>query len=172
MNKQVIITLAKEAAKFYLNQSTIIGVTKDMPAWLLEQKYGLFVCFIDYANNIRSQAGKIYPGQNNLGQEIIAQTIKCVNGNNIFKPITKSELSGLKLAIYIILKQEQIFNLNLLQTGQDGILVINNNNKLGYALPQKIPNVELLKIACRHGKIDYQNDNYKIFRLIIKSFLE
>lgn len=172
MNKDVIITLAKEAAKIYLNESIVIGISKDMPSWLLEKKYGLFILFIDYANNIRSQAGEIFPVQNNLGQEIIAQTIKCVQGNDIFKPITKSEINGLKLVVYIILKLEPIFKLNLIKKGEDGILVMKNNHELGYALPQKIDNDELLKIACRHGKIDYQNENYKKFRLIIKKFSE
>ena len=78
----------------------------------------------------------------------------------------------MKLAVYIILKQESIFNLSLLNPEEEGVLVVKNKHEFGLALPQKISVNDLVKISCRNGKIDYQNDNYKMFRLTIKKFIE
>lgn len=173
MNKQFILTLARETAKIYLNKGIIIKLSNDSPDWIKQKNYKVFVQFIDYANNLRSQAGSLLnPVKENLGNEIIYQTIKSITGNGIFKPISKVELNGLKIKIFIIIKQEPIFNLNNLNPVKDGVLVIKNNNNFGYALPQRIDATDLVQIACQNGKIDYKNDKYKIFRLIINKFFE
>lgn len=172
MNQQFIITLAKETAKIFLNEGIIIKTTADLPEWLKQKSYGVFIQFIDFAKNIRCQAGSLDPTTKTLGEEIIQQTIKCIKGDNIYKPIDKNELGGLKIIIYIILKKEPIFNLLTLKPNKEGVLVIKNNQDYGYVLPQKICASDLVKIACRNAKIDYQNDNFKIFRLIINKFTE
>lgn len=173
MNRQIIVTLAKETAKIYLHEGITIATTADMPEWLCKNNYGVYIIFLDYAKNIRSQAGSVVPTTSCLGEEIIKQTINSLKGNNIFKPIDKNEINGLKLAVYIILKQEAIYNLALLDPEKDGLLVVKSKKEnYGLALPQKISADDLVKIACHNGKIDYKNDNYKIFRLTIKKYIE
>ncbi len=172
MNRSIIITLAKESAKTYLNKGLTIKTTPDLPSWLGPTNFGVFVTFLDYAKNIRSQAGSIKPTKDNLGTEIITQTIKAVKGNDVYKPISKDEINGLKLQIFIILKTEAIYNITSINTATDGILVVKNQKQFGLVLPRKISPDSMVKIACRNGKIDWQNDHYKIYRLSIEVFSE
>jgi AMMECR1 domain-containing protein len=172
MNAKLILTLSRETARIYLHQRETITPSADLPRWLITKKFGVYITIYNYDKQIRSQAGFYLPKQNNIASEIIINTISSINGMGIYKPISLAELPGLKFKINIIEEITICSSSAKINSKTDGLLVIPKSKHYGLALPPQINSEIMLSQACQQAQVDKVNDNYKLYRLKTKQFIE
>lgn len=97
------------------------------------QKYGVFVT-LKRGEKLRGCIGHITP-QGDLFQEVTDCTLLAAFNDNRFPPVEKSEIADISMEISLLSPMEELYSLDDMELGVDGILVIRGNNR-GILLPQ------------------------------------
>lgn len=97
------------------------------------QKYGVFVT-LKKEGELRGCIGHITP-QGDLFQEVTDCTLLAAFHDNRFPPVEKSEVADISMEISLLSPMEELYSLDDMELGVDGILVVRGNNR-GILLPQ------------------------------------
>lgn len=170
---RTIITLAQEAIRIFLNDFKVMDISDDLPAPLLTQTAGVFVSLHRPDGEMRGWGGTIRPIRANIAAEIVAAAIAAAFYSSSFKPITKGELSGLRIVIDIIENLTPASRNYKIDSWREGIMAETLDSRQGIILPGQFStnNIsELINIACRRGKINPSEENFKVFVFKTKRF--
>ncbi|MDR3249551.1 MAG: AmmeMemoRadiSam system protein A [Mycoplasmataceae bacterium] len=149
-----IIKLAKDSVENYLKHSKNISPSKELSSYLLNNRFGSFVC-LKKNKELRGCVGTILPTKENLATEIIANAISAAINDNRFNPVIISELDKIKYSVDVLTKPQVITNLNQLNPKKYGIIV-QSGSKSGILLPslEGINTIEQqINIACQKANI-------------------
>jgi AmmeMemoRadiSam system protein A len=137
-DKQNLLLLARKSIEFYLQSNQV-------PA---PEQFGISVndaiktnraAFVTLKKNsdLRGCIGDVFPRQS-LYKSVIANAINAAVNDWRFTPLTKDELSGIKIEISALTVPQPVSSYNQIKIGTDGI-ILSKDGKMALFLPQVAP---------------------------------
>jgi len=163
------IKLAKDTIKNYLLYNKTIEIPKDLPAEMLEQRAGIFICFKN-KGELRGCIGTYLPIYENVAQEIINNTIAAATQDHRFISVKADELDQLKISLDILSEPERVpeEEIEKLDPKVYGVLVKSADGfKSGLLLPdlEGIETVdEQISIACQKAGLNPYTENFIVYK--------
>jgi MEMO1 family protein len=103
-------------------------------------RFGVFVT-LEMHNRVRGCRGTLYPAYSGLREEIIGTSIGAATRDGRFKPLSRDELTAVRISITIVERLEPLVSLGALSKS-DG-LVAKSGEKVGVVLPYEGSDAEV-----------------------------
>lgn len=164
-----LVGLARQAIEAYVRERVVIP-----PAEILEKQprlAGVFVSLHQSDGSLRGCIGTTEPHRGSIEEEIIANAISAATADPRFYPVEEAELAGLDISVDVLGTPEEVSHLEDLDAKKYGIIVRTIDGRRALLLPdlEGVDTVEQqLRITCRKGGIDPENDQYRIFRFQVE----
>jgi hypothetical protein len=165
--------LAKAAIKTKLEKNKKLTPPEWLNNDILKQKKGCFVSLLTKDDNsLRGCIGTVKPKQNNLAEEIIANSISAAFNDPRFPPLKEEELNNLLIKVDILNQPEPISSIKELDPKKYGLIVA-SQKKQGLLLPDLdgVDTIEeQINIACQKAGITSEPE--KLYRFEVQRFEE
>ncbi|MCG8485798.1 MAG: AmmeMemoRadiSam system protein A [Clostridia bacterium] len=163
-----LVRLARRALEAYVNEQ----ITIDLPSYTQEdlktKKAGVFVS-IKKDGQLRGCIGTTQPVENNIGKEIIRNSIHSGTQDPRFYPVDRDELEQLVYSVDVLGEPEEIFSKEELDVKKYGVIVEKGFRK-GLLLPnlEGVETIEdQLNIALKKANIT-KDEKYKMYRFKVE----
>jgi hypothetical protein len=156
--KDPYIVLAEKTIENYIRLGKKIKLPEDLPIEFYKKKAGVFVSLHHkVTDELLGCIGTYAPTQSCLAKEIINNAISAAMADPRFEPITKEQLSELKISVDILSPLDKIKDINELNPKKYGIYIISNDGRSALLLPdlEGVSTVEdQISITRQKGSID------------------
>lgn len=133
-NEDPYMGLARKAIETYLRTRQVIGVPKNLPDQLTQERAGAFVT-LNKDGQLRGCIGTIQPVQDSLAEEIIQNAISAATGDPRFPTVRVDELDSLEYSVDVLGEMEAISSIDQLDPQKYG-LVVSRGVRRGVLLPR------------------------------------
>jgi hypothetical protein len=130
-----LLLLARRTIEFYLQNGGVIS-PEDLGVPVSEAMKIRRAAFVTLKKNsdLRGCVGEIFPSQS-LYKSVIVNAINAAVNDGRFTPVTKDELSSIKIEISALTVPQPVVSYNLIRLGTDGI-ILKKDGHLALFLPQ------------------------------------
>lgn len=170
--------LARQTVETYAKTGNTIPVPQDLPENFYREQKGVFVTVYkneDGERRLRGCVGTFSPTWENITAEIIQNAIFASQEDDRFDPVTENELGSLSYEVSLLNPPEQIYSGADLDVKKYGVIVKTADGRIGLLLPD-IEGVDSplhqIEIAARKGRIDFQREEYSLFRFTVTKYKE
>ncbi len=135
--------LARNAVETFISDGRIIEPTLSPDASMLSRPSACFVCIKTLGLELRGCIGTFEPEKSTLAREIVANAIKAATRDPRFRPLSQSELPGLRYSVDVLGVLEPT-RFEELDPAVYGLMVVaQSGSRRGLLLP----NIESVKTA-------------------------
>ncbi len=173
-SQQVLLELARNSIKYYLEQGDLLSFKTDLPELIL--KRGCFVT-LRKSGSLRGCVGTFDVSQV-LYQNIIRMAVSSAFQDRRFESVTKNELDQIKIEISVLGELQKVGSIDEVEIGKHGVYV-KCGNKTGTFLPdvaveQKWLAVEFVTYCAREkaGLSPEECARAEIYRYEVEKFKE
>jgi MEMO1 family protein len=164
-----LVELATQAIEAYKLKGVIVE-PEAIPG-LEPRRAGVFVSLHLSDGSLRGCIGTIEPRQKTIEQEIVANAISAATQDPRFRPLAEAELESLDISVDVLGPAEEVSGPESLDPKVYGVIVQTVDGRQALLLPD-LEGVETvdqqLRIVCRKGRIDFDHDEYRIFRFRVE----
>jgi AmmeMemoRadiSam system protein A len=145
-----IMSLARQAARHYLETSELLPVPKPLPK-ALRRPAGAFVTLHEPDGDLRGCIGTTEPTRSSLAAEIIANAAAAATADPRFDPVTPAELGRLVLSVDVLSAPVPASGRSQLDPKRYGLIVAADDGRRGVLLPNldDVTTVEEQIAICR-----------------------
>lgn len=163
------VRLARLTLETYVREGKIVGVSRELPAEMLENKAGTFVS-IKKQGQLRGCIGTIEPTRKNVAEEIIYNAVSAGTRDPRFEPVEEEELGKLVYSVDVLREPEPIRSMEELDVVKYGVIVSAGRrsglllpNLEGVDTPQKQVSIALQKAGIRQDE-EYSMERFEVVR--------
>ncbi len=164
-----LVSLAREAIETYVREGATI---QPAPIPGLEpRRAGVFVSLHLPDGSLRGCIGTTEAHHGIIEEEIVANAISAATRDPRFYPVEQKELAGLDVSVDVLEAPEEIDGPEDLDPKKYGIVVRTIDGRGALLLPdlEGVDTVDQqLRITCRKGNIDPDNEDYRLYRFKVE----
>jgi AmmeMemoRadiSam system protein A len=168
-DKDPLVALARQAVEAYVRDRTIIH--PPLPADGELRRAGAFVSLHLSDGSLRGCMGTTEPQAASVEEEIVDNAIMAATRDPRFYAVTPQELSALDISVDVLGAAEEVSGLDQMDPKRYGMIVRTLDGRRALLLPD-LEGVDTadqqLRITCRKGSIDPENDKYQLFRFQVE----
>ena len=164
-----LVALARQAIETYVRERTVVN--PPLPADGELRRAGTFVSLHLPDGSLRGCMGTTEPQTGSVEEEIVANAITAAAGDPRFYAVTPQELPTLDISVDVLGPAEEVHGLDDMDPKRYGMVIRTLDGRRALLLPD-LEGVETaeqqLRITCRKGSIDPDNDQYRIYRFQVE----
>ncbi len=170
--ESIYTKIALQAIVSYLTEGITIEFSgEDVPPELLDRK----ACFVTIHlsdGSLRGCIGTLSPHTENLGQEIIQNSISAATRDTRFEAVTEEELDDIYLSVSVLSEPYKINDFDELDPKEKGVVVRLNGKTMAVLLPN-IPGIDSVddqidKLKRKGGIEDIGNEYLEFYAFTTK----
>jgi AmmeMemoRadiSam system protein A len=164
-----LVALARHAIESYVRDRTV--VRPPLPADGELRRAGTFVSIHLPDGSLRGCMGTTEPQMGSVEEEIVANAITAASGDPRFYAVTPQELPSLDISVDVLGPAEEVSGLDKMDPKRYGMIIRTLDGRRALLLPD-LDGVDTaeqqLRITCRKGSIDPDNDQYQMYRFQVE----
>lgn len=170
--------LARRTVETYAKTGAVISVPQNLPEEFYSEKKGVFVSIFKKENGqkcLRGCVGTFMPTKSNIAEEIIQNAIWASQEDDRFCPVAANELDKLVYEVSLLDAPEQTYSDRDLDPKEYGVIIRTQDGRCGLLLPdlEGIDSPLLqIQIAAQKGCIDFERENFSLFRFTVTKYEE
>lgn len=168
-DKDPLVALARQAIESYVREQTI--VRPSLPTGGEMRRAATFVSLHLPDGSLRGCMGTTEPQKGTVEEEIVANAITAATSDPRFYAVGPQELAGLDISVDVLGPAEEVSGLEDMDPKRYGMIVATMDGRRALLLPD-LEGVETtdqqLRITCRKGNIDPDNDEYELYRFQVE----
>jgi MEMO1 family protein len=164
-----LVALAREAIGTYIRDRTLVAVPLPVDGRL--RRAGVFVSLHLPDGSLRGCMGTTEPRMGSIEEEVVANAITAATGDPRFYAVAPQELEGLEISVDVLGAPEEVTSLEDMDPKRYGMICSTLDGRKALLLPdlEGVDTVEQqLRITCRKGSIDPDNDQYQLYRFEVQ----
>jgi AmmeMemoRadiSam system protein A len=163
------VALARKAIESFVRDRTRVDPPLSADGRL--QRAGTFVSLHLPDGTLRGCMGTIEPQMSSVEEEIVANAITAASGDPRFYSVTPQELPSLDISVDVLGPAEEVHDLSDMDPERYGMIIRTLDGRRAILLPglEGVDSAEQqLRITCRKGSIDPDNDQYQMYRFEVE----
>jgi AmmeMemoRadiSam system protein A len=168
-DKDPLVALARQAIEAYVREQTVIH--PPLPADGELRRAGAFVSLHLPDGSLRGCMGTTEPQAASLEEEVVDNAVTAASRDPRFYGVTLQELDSLDISVDVLGPAEEVRGLDQMDPKRYGMIIRTLDGRRALLLPD-LEGVETaeqqLRITCRKGSIDPDNDQYQIYRFEVE----
>ncbi len=168
-DKDPLVALARQAIEAYVRDHTVIH--PPLPADGELRRAGTFVSLHLPDGSLRGCMGTTEPQAASLEEEVVDNAIMAASRDPRFYGVTPQELDSLDISVDVLGPAEEVRGLDQMDPKRYGMTIRTLDGRRALLLPD-LEGVETaeqqLRITCRKGSIDPDNDQYQMYRFEVE----
>ena len=164
-----MVALARQAIEAYVNERVVVHPTP--VAGGKSRRAGAFVSLHLPDGSLRGCMGTTEPQTGSLEEEIVANAITAATKDPRFSPLSPKELEELDISVDVLGPAEEVAGPEEMDPKRYGMIVRTLDGRRALLLPD-LEGVDTadqqLRITCRKGNIDPDNDQYHLYRFEVE----
>jgi len=168
-DKDPLVALARQAIETYVQHRTVIH--PPLPADGELRRAGTFVSLHLPDGSLRGCMGTTEPQAASVEEEIVDNAIMAATRDPRFYAVTPQELPSLDISVDVLGPAEEVRGLDEMDPKRYGMIVRTLDGRRALLLPdlEGVDTAEQqLRITCRKGSIDPDNDQYQLYRFQVE----
>ena len=168
-DRDPLVTLARQAVESYVRERVILHPSAGSGGEL--RRAGTFVSLHLPDGSLRGCMGTTEPQMGSIEEEVVANAITAATRDPRFYPVGLQELEGLNISVDVLGPAEEVGGLEEMDPKRYGMIVGTLDGRRALLLPDLdgVDTVEQqLRITCRKGNIDPDNDQYRLYRFAVE----
>lgn len=168
-DKDPLVALARQAIQAYVHDHTVIH--PPLPADGELRRAGTFVSLHLPDGSLRGCMGTTEPQSASVEEEVVANAIMAAARDPRFYAVTPQELFSLDISVDVLGPAEEVRALDQMDPKRYGMIIRTLDGRRALLLPdlEGVDTAEQqLRITCRKGSIDPDNDRYQIYRFQVE----
>ena len=163
------MALARQAIESYVRDRVIVRPATGAGGEL--RTAGTFVSLHLPDGSLRGCMGTTEPRMESVEEEVVANAITAATGDPRFYPLGPKELEDLDISVDVLGPAEEVTGLEEMDPKRFGMIVGTLDGRRALLLPdlEGVDTAEQqLRITCRKGNIDPDNDQYRLYRFAVE----
>lgn len=168
-DKDPLVSLARQAIEAYVRDKTVVHPV--VPAGDGSHRAGAFVSLHLPDGSLRGCMGTTEPQMGSVEEEVVANAITAATCDPRFYAVTPQELEQLDISVDVLGPAEEVSGLEEMDPKHYGMIVSTLDGRKALLLPdlEGVDTVEQqLRITCRKGSIDPEEDQYQLYRFEVE----
>lgn len=168
-DKDPLVALARQAIESYVRERTVLR--PPLPAGGELRRAGTFVSLHLPDGTLRGCMGTTEPQTGSVEEEIVANAITAATRDPRFYAVTPQELASLDISVDVLGPAEEVRGLEDMDPKRYGMIVRTLDGRRALLLPdlEGVDTAEQqLRITCRKGSIDPDDDQYRMYRFEVE----
>jgi AmmeMemoRadiSam system protein A len=168
-DKDPLVVLARQAIEAYVQDRTIIH--PPLPVGGESRRSGTFVSLHLPDGSLRGCMGTTEPQAASMEEEVVDNAITAATRDPRFYAVTPQELSSLEISVDVLGSAEEVRGLDQMDPKRYGMIIRTLDGRRALLLPdlEGVDTAEQqLRITCRKGNIDPDNDQYQMYRFEVE----
>jgi len=164
-----LVALARQAIEAYVREGTVVRSAPPTDGDRL--RAGTFVSLHLPDGSLRGCMGTTEPQRESVEEEVVANAINAATRDPRFHPVGDQELADLDISVDVLGPAEEVEGLEAMDPARYGMVVRTLDGRQALLLPdlEGVDTAEQqLRIVCRKGSIDPENDQYRMFRFEVE----
>lgn len=164
-----LVTLARKAIEARIRDGAVVRPV--LPPSHVPRPAGVFVSLHLPDGSLRGCMGTIEPQTGTVEEEVVANAVTAATGDPRFYPVGVQELDLLDISVDVLGPAEEVGGLEDLDPKRYGIIVSTLDGRKALLLPdlEGVDTAEQqLRITCRKGSIDPDEDQYRLYRFEVE----
>jgi AmmeMemoRadiSam system protein A len=164
-----LVALARQAIESYVNERVVVHPATGAAGEL--RRAGTFVSLHLPDGSLRGCMGTTEPQTGSVEEEVVANAITAATRDPRFYPLGLKELDSLDISVDVLGPAEEVDGLGELDAKRYGMIVRTLDGRGALLLPdlEGVDTVEQqLRLTCRKGNIDPENDQYRLYRFAVE----
>lgn len=169
VNGHPLVALARQAIEAYVREGRV--VSPPAPSEGETRRAGAFVSLHLPDGSLRGCIGTTEPVRETVEEEVVVNAISAATRDPRFYPVGEQELAGLGISVDVLGPAEEVEGLDAMDPARYGMIVRSMDGRQALLLPdlEGVDSAEQqLRITCRKGSIDPDDDQYRIFRFEVE----
>jgi AmmeMemoRadiSam system protein A len=168
-DKDPLVALARQAIESYVLEGAIVQTPLPVGGEL--SRAGAFVSLHLPDGSLRGCMGTTEPQMGSVEEEIVTNAITAATGDPRFYAVTPKELPDLDISVDVLGPAEPVQGLDEMDPMRYGMIIRTLDGRRALLLPD-LEGVETaeqqLRITCRKGSIDPDEDQYQMYRFQVE----
>ncbi len=164
-DKDPLVALARNAIGTYVRHRAVVSAPLPTEGGL--RRAGVFVSLHLPDGSLRGCMGTTEPRMGSVEEEVVANAITAATGDPRFYAVSPQELDGLDISVDVLGPPEEVASVEDMDPKRYGMIVSTLDGRKALLLPdlEGVDTVEQqLRITCRKGSIDPDDDQYQLYR--------
>lgn len=163
------VALARRAIESYVGERVVVHPPAPVGGGL--RRAGAFVSLHLPDGSLRGCMGTTEPQRGSVEEEVVANAITAATSDPRFYPVSPKELDGLDISVDVLGPAEEVGGLEDMDPKRYGMIVMTLDGRKALLLPD-LEGVDTpeqqLRITCRKGNIDPDEDQYRVYRFEVE----
>ncbi len=164
-----MVALARQAVESYVSERVVVH--PPAPASGNLRRAGTFVSLHLADGSLRGCMGTTEPQTGSVEEEVVANAITAATGDPRFYPVSLKELDSLDISVDVLSPPHEVSGLEEMDPKRYGMIVRTLDGRRALLLPdlEGVDTAEQqLRITCRKGNIDPDDDQYRLYRFEVE----